>query len=116
MIASYNAWMKAGFDFWQLGAEASTVMTMRLARMAAGGPAGSAEAELMVAEKVRAMIELQTKLMTGALGTTPLSGTQGALKHFRRKVAANTSVLSARQDDRLSLPADLFDRGSEPCG
>lgn len=94
MIASYNDWMKAGFDFWRLGTEASTVMTMRLARMAAGGPAGTAEAELMVAEKVRALIELQTKMMTGALGTTPLSSTQATLKHYRRKVAANKKRLS----------------------
>ncbi|WP_242154443.1 hypothetical protein [Sphingomonas sp. BAUL-RG-20F-R05-02] len=43
----------------------------------------------MVTEKVRAAIELQTRLMTGALGMTPLGATQGALKHYRRKVAAN---------------------------
>jgi hypothetical protein len=39
------------------------------------------------------MIELQTKMMTGALGTTPLSNTRGALKHYRQKVAANDKRL-----------------------
>lgn len=87
--ASYSAWMKAGFDMWMLTAEASTVIALRLARIAAGGSAGAAEAELMVTEKVRALIELQTRFLTGGLGTTALSGTQATLKHYRGKVAAN---------------------------
>ena len=86
---AYGAWLTAGFDIWMLGAEAPTVMALRTARIAAGGAAGAAEAELMVTEKVRAAIELQTRLMTGALGVTPLGATQGTLKHYRRKVAAN---------------------------
>ena len=36
MTTSYNAWMRTGFDFWMLGAEAGTVMTMRLAKLAMG--------------------------------------------------------------------------------
>ena len=86
---AYGGWLTAGFDMWMLGAEAASVMALRTARIAAGGTAGAAEAELMVTEKVRAAIELQTRLMTGALGTTPLRATQGTLKHYRRKVAAN---------------------------
>lgn len=93
MTTSYNAWMRTGFDFWMLGAEAGTVMTMRVAKLALGGADANVEAELMVSEKVRAMIELQTKMMTGALGTTPLSNTRGALKHYRAKVAANDKRL-----------------------
>ena len=86
---AYGAWLTAGFDMWMLGAEAASVMALRTARIAAGGVAGAAEAELMVTEKVHAAIELQTRLMTGALGMTPLGATQGTLKHYRRKVAAN---------------------------
>ena len=86
---AYAAWMRAGWDMWMLGAEAGTVMALRTARIAAGGPAGAAEAELMVSEKVRAAIELQTSLMTGAMGITPLGATESTLKHYRRKVAAN---------------------------
>jgi len=86
---AYGGWLTAGFDMWMLGAEAASVMALRTARIAAGGSVGAAEAELMVTEKVRAAIELQTRLMTGALGTTPLRATQGTLKHYRRKVAAN---------------------------
>ncbi len=93
---TYSAWMKAGFDMWMLGAEASTVMALRMTRIAAGGSTGAAEAELMVREKVRAAIELQTRLMIGGLGATALSGTQGTLKHYRRKVSANNRRLTGR--------------------
>ena len=93
---AYGGWLTAGFDMWMLGAEAASVMALRTARIAAGGPAGAAEAELMVTEKVRAAIELQTRLLTAALGHTPLSGTRGALKHYRRKVAANSKRLTRR--------------------
>ena len=86
---AYGGWLTAGFDMWMLGAEAASVMALRTARIAAGGAAGAAEAELMVTEKVRAAIELQTRFMTGTLGMTPLGATQGTLKHYRRKVATN---------------------------
>lgn len=64
-------------------------MTMGIARTAAGGAVGNAEAELMLTEKVQAMIELQTNLVTGALGMTPLSRNTGDRQHYRLKVAAN---------------------------
>ncbi len=77
-----------------LSAKAGMVMTLRMARIPAGGSAGAAEAEMMVTEKVSAAIELQTRLMTGALGVTSLGATQGTLKHYRRKVSANNRRLS----------------------
>jgi hypothetical protein len=96
----YAGWMNASFDLWMLGAEAGTVMALRMARIATGGSAGAAEAELMVTEKIRAGIELQTRLLTGALGVTPLGATQSTLKHYRRKVAANNRRLSKAAGDR----------------
>lgn len=98
---AYGTWMKVGIDTWMLGAEAGTVMVLRMARIATGGSAGAAEAELMVTEKVRAAIELQTHLMTGALGITPLGATQGTLKHYRRKVAADSRRLTARRKGKV---------------
>lgn len=94
---AYGAWMKAGMDMWMLGAEAGSVMALRVARIATGGSAGAAEAELMVTEKVRAAIEVQTRLMTGALGVTLLEATQGTLKHYRRRVAANNKRLTGKR-------------------
>ena len=86
---AYDGWLTAGSDMWMLSAEAAMVMALRTARIAAGGAAGVAEAELMVTKEVRAAIERQTCLMTGGLCTTPLRATQGTLKHYRYKVAAN---------------------------
>lgn len=88
------AWTRAGFDLWMLGAEAASVMSLRMIRLAAGGSAGAKEAELMLAEKVQAAAEFQTRFMTGAIGTTPLGVTQGFLKHYRKKVAANSRRLT----------------------
>ena len=39
----YGTWMKASMDMWMLGAEASTVRALRMARIATGGAAGAAE-------------------------------------------------------------------------
>ena len=89
----FTGWMKTGLDMWLLSAEAGSVMALRMARITAGGSAGSAEAKLMVAEKIRAVIELQTRFMTGALDLTLLGATQGTLNHYRKKVAANNKRL-----------------------
>lgn len=93
---SYDAWLKVGFDTWMLGTETASVVALRTARIATGGSEGTAEVELMVTEKVQAAMELQTRLMIGTLGLTPLSAAQGALKHYRHKVAANNRRLSRR--------------------
>lgn len=85
----YTAWTRASIDAWTLGYEASTVVGLRMARLALGGPAADREAHLMMTEKIGAAVELQTALFTGALGATALSGTQATLKHYRRKVRAN---------------------------
>ena len=47
-------WTRLGFDMIALGVEASSVMALRMMRLGAGGPLAVAEAQLMVAEKVRA--------------------------------------------------------------
>lgn len=33
---AYGAWIKASMDMWMLGAEAGTVMALRMARIATG--------------------------------------------------------------------------------
>lgn len=91
---AYAAWVRAGWDAWMLGMEASTVISLRMAQFVTGNAAGSNEAELMVTEKVRAAVELQTRLMMGAFGFTPLGMMQGATRHYRRKVAANRARLT----------------------
>ena len=90
----YAAWATAGLDAWTLGMDASAVIGLRLAKIATGDAAAAQEARLMVAEKVEAALEMQASLMTGGFGTTPLSGTQGLLRHYGRKVRANKRRLS----------------------
>lgn len=89
-----DGWFRAGLDAWLLGAESSAVIALRLARLAAGGSASVREATLMVTEKIEAGLELQASLVGGALGLTPLSGTQKTVRHYRRKVAANRKRLT----------------------
>ena len=90
----FTAWASAGLDAWTLGMDASTVIGLRLARIAVGDAEAGREAKLMVAEKVEAAWEMQAALVTGRLGSTPLSGTQGLLRHYGRKVRANKRRLS----------------------
>ncbi|AQR74835.1 hypothetical protein [Sphingomonas sp. LM7] len=89
----YGDWASAGIDAWALGLEASSVIGLRVAKMAGGGVGAAEEAQLMLSEKMQAAFELQTALVTGRLGDNPLTGTQKVLKHYRRKVKANRKRL-----------------------
>jgi hypothetical protein len=89
-----NPWLRIGFDAWSLGLEASSVIGLRTLRIAAGGPAGDAEARRMISEKVDAAVELQTKMIAGMPSLTAASATSKALTHYRRKVRANRRRLS----------------------
>jgi len=62
---------------------------LRTIKMAAGGPAGAAEAERMVSEKIDAAFALQKRAMTGDLGATPVGVSARTLAHYQRKVSAN---------------------------
>ena len=90
-----NPWIKIGLDAWTLAVEASTVMTLRGLKLAAGGAAAQAEANRMVSEKIAAGIDLQRKAMTGGLGLTADSAARKTLGHYRRKVRANRRRLTA---------------------
>lgn len=89
-----SGWMLAAMDAWMLGLEASWVIGTRSSLLMTGGPKASREAQLMIAEKMQAVVELQTKLMMGALTLTPLSVTNQTLRHYRGKVAANRRRLA----------------------
>ena len=89
-----NPWIRLSLDMMALGAESSSVMALRMMKLAAGGAAATAEAELMVAEKVRAAAEAQagawTSLLTGSSHLAP----RRAVAHYRRKVRANRKRLT----------------------
>lgn len=89
-----NPWFALGWSAWSLGLEASSVIGLRTLKIAAGGPAGEAEAQRMVAEKIDAGLALQTMALTGGLGFTPHTAAARTLTHYRRKVRANRRRLS----------------------
>ena len=89
-----NPWLRIGLDAWSLGLEASGVVALRTMKIAAGGPAGEAESQRMVQEKIDALQALQVSAMTGALGFTAPGMAAKTLTHYRRKVRANRRRLA----------------------
>jgi hypothetical protein len=77
-----------------LGLEASAVIGLRTVKLAKGGRAARTEAQRMVAEKVRAAMELQTMALTGALGADPNAAALKTVRHYAPKVRANLRRLS----------------------
>lgn len=98
MARRKDSWTALGtslaLDTWALGFEASTVIGLRMMKLAAGGAAAQAEAQLMVGEKVAAGITLPMLAITGHLGASPPAIASGSLTHLRRKVRANRRRLS----------------------
>lgn len=89
-----NPWASIGLSAWSLGAEATSVVALRLLKIAFGGAAGNAEARLMVDEKIKAGLDLQRMFLTGAIGLTPHRAAIKTLAHYRRKVRANRRRLA----------------------
>lgn len=87
-------WVRIGFNAWSLGFEASSVIGLRLMKIAAGGAAGEAETRLMFREKFEAGWTIQGKVLTGALGQTLQTATARTLAHYRRKVRSNQRRLA----------------------
>lgn len=94
MARRNRSWLSVGWNAWSLGIEASSVIGLRLAKIAAGGEAGEREARRMVAEKIDAGLELQALALTGGLGWSPSTGAARTIAHYRRKVRANRQRLS----------------------
>lgn len=88
------AWWASGIEIWKLGLDASAVMTLRGAKIAQGGTAAMAEANLMVSEKVEAAMQAQVALITGSYGTSPAAIRQRLVRHYGTKVRANKRRLN----------------------
>ncbi|HWU81497.1 MAG TPA: hypothetical protein VN158_15715 [Caulobacter sp.] len=94
MARRKDPWTSLAFDSWALGLEASSVIGLRMMKLAAGGAAAQAEAQLMVGEKVAAGLMLPMLAATGQLGTSGHAIASGSLAHLRKKVRANRRRLS----------------------
>ena len=91
-----TAWMDLAFDGWQLGVEASAVIALRLARLAAGDAAALAEAQLMIGEKIEAAAALHMRALTGGLGATHRQRAKATIAHYRKAVRRNRRRLRSR--------------------
>lgn len=86
-------WMEMAADFWMLGAEASMVIPLRLARLARGDRVACAEAKRMVTEKIEAHGKLVAAIADGKLGTEPQDVLAGSVRHYLGYVRANRKRL-----------------------
>ena len=86
-------WLGVVADCWQLGAEASLVVPLRLARLACGGARADAEAQLMVSEKVAAHSALMRDACSGSLGSSAPEMASRITRHYLRHVRANRKRL-----------------------
>jgi hypothetical protein len=83
------------FDLARLGFEASIVVGLRAAKMAAGGPAAVLEAQRMTAEKTAALLEAQAVGgMALATGSSVRVATSKGMSPYRRRVKANRRRLT----------------------
>ena len=94
MAKRRDLWTSLAFNSWSLGMEASTVIGLRIMKLAAGGAAAQAEAQLMVGEKMATSVTLPMLAMTGQLGTSGPAVATRSISHLRRKVRANRRRLS----------------------
>ncbi len=90
----FNPWFNVGLQAWSLGFEASTVVGLRVMKIAAGGAEGEAEAQRMVTEKIDSAFALQALALSGGLGLDPERAAEKTLAHYRKKVRANRRRLS----------------------
>jgi hypothetical protein len=86
-------WLAFSRDLALLGAECAEVMARRCIVLARCDRKAGDEFVQMVGEKVAAVAELQLRLASGRLGSSPEAAARAALNHVRRKVRANRARL-----------------------
>jgi len=86
-----DSWLEAA----RFGYDAQRVIGLRMLRMAAGGTDASAEARLMVSEKLAALADAQLAIALALVsGSTLEAAATRAYRPYRRRVRANKSRLS----------------------
>jgi hypothetical protein len=92
MFKALDHWFEAA----RFGADVQQVMTLRIMRIASGGPDAATEAQQMISEKLAAFGESQAALLT-ALTTGSSFETAAAMAYapLRRAVRANSRRLGS---------------------
>jgi hypothetical protein len=91
MLESMNAWVESA----RFACEVQGVISMRLLRMAQGGPQAVVEAHLMIAEKIDAFADAEVALAKALSdGEGIMIAAERAYAPLRRCVGANSSRLA----------------------
>ncbi len=90
----FGNWAAMAMQGTMLAIESQQVIALRLTKLALGTPDGGREAELMVTEKVQAMVDSGHMMFTAALGGHADMGAEKIIKHYRTTVRANRHRLS----------------------
>jgi hypothetical protein len=91
---AFGNWAAMAMHGTMLAIESQQVIALRLTKLAMGEPDSQREAELMVTEKVNAMIDSGQMMFKAALGGQADMGAEKILKHYRTTVRANRRRLS----------------------
>ncbi len=88
-------WASAALQSAMLAIELQQVIALRLSKIAFGGPDVQRETELMLSEKVAAMVASGQLMMAAAIAGDTGFAHEEVMKLYRRKVRANRKRLSA---------------------
>lgn len=94
--AAAGSWSRLSRDLWSLAFESSHVVVLRAFAIAAGGDRAKVEIDRMVDEKMKALLALQSLLVTGALGFTTPTIAARSVAHYRKAVRANRRRLQSK--------------------
>jgi hypothetical protein len=91
VLDSMNAWIET----LRFACEVQGVVSMRLARLAQGGPQAAVEAELMIAEKLEAFADAEVAMLRALSdGEGIMVAAERGYAPLRRCVGANSSRLA----------------------
>ncbi|MGH6727167.1 MAG: hypothetical protein ACREB8_11570 [Pseudolabrys sp.] len=91
MLEAWNAW----FESLRFACEVQDVISMRLARLAQGGPQAAAEADRMIAEKLDALADAEVALLNALVqGEGLMIAAERAYQPVRRRVHDNSLRLA----------------------
>lgn len=93
-MPAYGNWATMAMESAMLAIESQQVIALRLTKMAFGGPDVQQEAELMVSEKLSAMVDSSQMLLNAAMVGQADFGAGKIIKHYRSAVRANRKRLS----------------------
>jgi hypothetical protein len=100
MTRKQPRWPVLPFDFWRAGLEAQQVIGLRIAKIARGGRAATAETRRMLSEKAAAALEAQLLAAAALFAGRAASIPARTLALYRRKMRANRRRPSASSHRR----------------